>query len=94
VFQAAFAESFAAADEVVIARVFRAQLAADERLSPERLVDDLRAAGRRGRYLPEVGAIVAMLVREVRDGDIVVIMSNGGFDGIHSKLMAALQQGG
>jgi UDP-N-acetylmuramate: L-alanyl-gamma-D-glutamyl-meso-diaminopimelate ligase len=91
VFQAAFAESFAAADEVVIARVFRATLADGERLSPERLVDDLRAAGRRARYVPEVGDIVEMLARELRDGDIVVIMSNGGFDGIHSKLLAALQ---
>jgi len=91
VFQAAFASSFAAADEIVIAQVYRAQLPADERLSPERLVEDLVAAGRRARFVPDVGGIIELLAREVRDGDIVVVMSNGGFGGIHEKLLAALQ---
>jgi UDP-N-acetylmuramate: L-alanyl-gamma-D-glutamyl-meso-diaminopimelate ligase len=91
VFQAAFAESFAAADEIVIAQVYRAQLPADERLSPERLVEDLVAAGRHARFVPDVGGIIELLAREVRDGDIVVVMSNGGFGGIHEKLLAALQ---
>jgi UDP-N-acetylmuramate: L-alanyl-gamma-D-glutamyl-meso-diaminopimelate ligase len=91
VFQSAFAEAFGAADEVVIARVYRAQLPVDERLSPERLVDDLVAAGRSARFIPDVGEIVEALVREVRDGDIVVVMSNGGFGGIHARLLAALQ---
>jgi UDP-N-acetylmuramate: L-alanyl-gamma-D-glutamyl-meso-diaminopimelate ligase len=91
VFQAAFAESFAAADEVVIAQVYRAQLPPDERLSPERLVEDLVSAGRKARFVPDVGSIVDLLAIEVRDGDIVVVMSNGGFGGIHAKLLAALQ---
>jgi UDP-N-acetylmuramate: L-alanyl-gamma-D-glutamyl-meso-diaminopimelate ligase len=94
VFQRAFAESFAAADEVVIAQVYRAQLPPEERLSPERLVDDLAAAGRHARYVPDVGAIVDVLAREVRDGDIVVVMSNGGFGGIHARLLAALEHSG
>jgi UDP-N-acetylmuramate: L-alanyl-gamma-D-glutamyl-meso-diaminopimelate ligase len=44
--------------------------------------------------VPEVAAIVDLLAREVRDGDIVVVMSNGGFGGIHAKLLAALGEGG
>ena len=56
-FQEAFAASFAAADEVVIARVYRSSLP-DERLSPERLVEDLVAAGRKARYIPDVDGIV------------------------------------
>jgi UDP-N-acetylmuramate: L-alanyl-gamma-D-glutamyl-meso-diaminopimelate ligase len=92
-FQDAFAASFAAADEVVIAQVYRAELPPDERLSPERLVEDLVSAGRRARFVPDVDGIVGMLAREVRDGDIVVAMSNGGFGGIHAKLLAALGQG-
>jgi UDP-N-acetylmuramate: L-alanyl-gamma-D-glutamyl-meso-diaminopimelate ligase len=94
VFQDAYAASFAAADEVVIAQVYRAQLPSEERLSPGRLVEDLSAAGRNARFVPEVGAIVELLAREVRDGDIVVVMSNGGFGGIHAKLLAALENGG
>jgi UDP-N-acetylmuramate: L-alanyl-gamma-D-glutamyl-meso-diaminopimelate ligase len=90
VFQDAFAASFAAADEIVIAQVYRGQLPADERLSPDRLVEDLAAAGRHARFVPDVGSIVALLARELRDGDIVVVMSNGGFGGIHEKLLAAL----
>ena len=51
---------------------------------------DLRAAGRHARYVPDVDGIVELLASEVRDGDIVVVMSNGGFGGIHAKLLAAL----
>jgi UDP-N-acetylmuramate: L-alanyl-gamma-D-glutamyl-meso-diaminopimelate ligase len=93
VFQEAFTASFAAADEVIIAQVYRAQLPPGERLSPERLVEDLAAAGRNARYVPDVDAIVEILAREVREGDIVVVMSNGGFGGIHAKLLAALDDG-
>jgi len=90
VFQDAFAASFAPADEVVIAQVYRAQLSEQERLSPEHLVADLLAAGRHARFVPDVDGIVALLASEVGDGDIVVVMSNGGFGGIHAKLLAAL----
>jgi UDP-N-acetylmuramate: L-alanyl-gamma-D-glutamyl-meso-diaminopimelate ligase len=92
VFQEAFAASFAAADEVVIAQVYRAQLPDAERLSPERLVEDLVTAGQRARFVPDVASIVDLLARELGDGDIVVVMSNGGFGGIHAKLLAALQR--
>jgi UDP-N-acetylmuramate: L-alanyl-gamma-D-glutamyl-meso-diaminopimelate ligase len=91
VFQAAFAESFASANEVIIARVYRSQLPDDDRLSPERLVKELIGAGVNARFIPDVESIVTALAREARDGDIVVIMSNGGFDGIHEKLLAALR---
>jgi len=94
VFQEAFAASFASADEVVIAQVYRAELPPDERLSPERLVNDLVSAGRKARFVPDVGRIVDLLAREVRDGDFVVVMSNGGFGGIHEKLLTALGNGG
>jgi UDP-N-acetylmuramate: L-alanyl-gamma-D-glutamyl-meso-diaminopimelate ligase len=90
VFQQAFADSFRAADDVVIAAVFRSSLPEDQRLSAEQLVTDLRAAGTPARYVPSIDDIVDLLVRERRDGDQVVLMSNGGFGGIHGKLMAAL----
>jgi UDP-N-acetylmuramate: L-alanyl-gamma-D-glutamyl-meso-diaminopimelate ligase len=58
-------------------------------LSESKLVDDLTARDVRARHLPDVEAIVDAVSREARDGDLVVVMSNGGFGGIHRKLLAA-----
>jgi UDP-N-acetylmuramate: L-alanyl-gamma-D-glutamyl-meso-diaminopimelate ligase len=92
VFQQDFARAFAesGADEIVLASIFRASLPVEERLSVEDLVRDLTRAGRRARHLPSVDAIVEAIAREAMAGDVVVIMSNGGFGGIHDKLLAAL----
>jgi UDP-N-acetylmuramate: L-alanyl-gamma-D-glutamyl-meso-diaminopimelate ligase len=92
VFQQAFADAFRAADDAIIAAVFRSTLPEAERLSAEQLVSDLQAAGTPARHVPAIDDIVDMLVRERRDGDQVVLMSNGGFGGIHGKLMAALER--
>jgi len=78
------------ADEVIVAAVYRATLPEAERLSPEALVHDLDAAGVKARHIAAVADIVATLAREARPGDLVVIMSNGGFDDIHRRLLAAL----
>jgi UDP-N-acetylmuramate: L-alanyl-gamma-D-glutamyl-meso-diaminopimelate ligase len=91
VFQDDFARAFGGADEVVIAGVFRSTLPEAERLSGEQLVSDLRAKGQQARHIAEVDEIVQAIVREHRDGDVVVLMSNGGFGGIHRKLLQALQ---
>ena len=90
IFQKDFARAFGAADEVVVAAVFRSALPESERLSAEQLVDDLKGAGQRARHVPQVDEIVSTIVRERRDGDVVVLMSNGGFGGIHRKLLQAL----
>jgi UDP-N-acetylmuramate: L-alanyl-gamma-D-glutamyl-meso-diaminopimelate ligase len=92
VFQDDFARAFAesGADEIVLASVFRATLPDDERLSVEDVVKDVRRAGRHARHIATVPEIVETIAREAGEGDIVVIMSNGGFDGIHDKLIAAL----
>jgi UDP-N-acetylmuramate: L-alanyl-gamma-D-glutamyl-meso-diaminopimelate ligase len=93
VFQDDFARAFAEsdADEVVLAAVFRSTLPENERLSIDQLVRDLQKSGRKARYVPTVAEIVELVRQEARDGDLVVIMSNGGFDGIHDKLLAALK---
>lgn len=91
VFQRDFADAFRAADRVVIASVFRSTLPAAERLSEDELVADLVAAGVSARHLPDVDAIVREVAVEARPSDIVVVMSNGGFGGIHRKLLEALQ---
>jgi UDP-N-acetylmuramate: L-alanyl-gamma-D-glutamyl-meso-diaminopimelate ligase len=93
IFQQEFARAFAesGADEIVLAAVYRATLPDDERLSVDDLVRDLKRAGRRARHLPDADAIVHALASEVRDGDVVLLMSNGGFGGIHRKLLDALE---
>ena len=93
VFQQDFAAAFGAADEVVIAGVFRSSLPDPERLSTEQLVDDLQRQGRRARHIPLVDDIVRTIASEGRSGDVVVLMSNGGFGGIHQKLLQALEAG-
>ena len=90
IFQDDFARAFSGADEVVIASVFRSSLPAEERLSESKLVEDLTAGHVRARHLPDVETIVGAVAREARDGDLIVVMSNGGFGGIHRKLLAAL----
>jgi UDP-N-acetylmuramate: L-alanyl-gamma-D-glutamyl-meso-diaminopimelate ligase len=92
VFQADFARAFAEspADEIIIAPVFRATLPEDERLSVPDLVEAVTRAGRRTRTLP-VPDIVDAVATEAREGDVVVIMSNGGFEGIHDTLLARLR---
>ena len=92
VFQDDFAKAFGAADEIVLAAVFRSSLPEAERLSAEQLVDDLSRQGRHARHIPEIDDIVSTVVREHRDGDVVVLMSNGGFGGIHGKLLTALRE--
>ena len=93
VFQDAFTDAFAAADEVVLASVFRTNLPDDVRLSVPDLVRDLVARGQRARHIDGTAAIIETVVREARDGDLVVAMSNGGFDNIHARLLEALRRG-
>ena len=90
IFQEEFAKAFARADQVVIASVFRSTLPPAERLSEDVLVADLQQAGVAARHLPDVDTIVRMVAADARAGDVVVIMSNGGFGGIHGKLLEAL----
>jgi len=90
VFQDAFAGAFAPADEVLIAPVYRSTLPESERLSVPQLVCDLRARGQSARAAESFDEIVDIIAREHRAGDLVVLMSNGGFGGIHQKLLRAL----
>ena len=92
VFQDDFARAFANADETVLARVYRSTLPEDQRLSVDQLVTDLGGAGRQARHIDTIDAIIDTIVREHHEGDVVLIMSNGGFGGIHRKLVGALQQ--
>jgi len=91
VFQEDFVRAFKAADRILLPAVFRSSLPEDQRLSAERLVEDLTKAGKDARYIPAVDDIVRTVANEAREGDLVVVMSNGGFDDIHRKLLAAIE---
>jgi UDP-N-acetylmuramate: L-alanyl-gamma-D-glutamyl-meso-diaminopimelate ligase len=91
VFQQELAESFAQADAVVVAEVARLNLLPEaERLDPARLMQDLQAAGKDAVYLPEVETIVNHVVKGAQGGDVICVFSNGGFGGIHHKLLDRL----
>jgi UDP-N-acetylmuramate: L-alanyl-gamma-D-glutamyl-meso-diaminopimelate ligase len=91
VFQDDFARSFAAADRVYVAAAhLPGKVPEGERLSEADLVAATNRHGGRAEFVPRVEAIVATLAAELRPGDTVAILSNGGFGGIHEKLLRAL----
>ena len=94
IFQDDFASAFEGANEIVIAPVYRSSLPEAERLSVPKLVRDLGARGRSAREAQSIDDIVEQIVQDHRPGDLVVLMSNGGFGGIHQKLLHALQRAG
>ena len=91
VFQTELVDALERADLIVVAEVARLeQLRPEERLDPEKLMQDLRRTGKPAAYLPTVDAIVDHLATQARPGDVVCCFSNGGFGGIHSRLLARL----
>lgn len=91
IFQTELALAFADADAVVVAQVARLeQLAPSERLDPEQLIADIRNLGKESAYLPDADSIVDYVGARAKGGDVVCVFSNGGFGGIHEKLICRL----
>jgi UDP-N-acetylmuramate: L-alanyl-gamma-D-glutamyl-meso-diaminopimelate ligase len=91
VLQSDLARSLALADEVVVASVFRADvLAESERLELPALAAEIASNGGKARLVADAAAIVADVAPEMRSGDVVAILSNGGFGGIYETLPARL----
>jgi len=89
VFQNELAEALGMADGVLIAQVARLeQLQPHERLDPDRLIRSLQQTGKPAFYLATPDDIVDRLGSEARKNDVVCVFSNGGFGGIHDKLLA------
>jgi UDP-N-acetylmuramate: L-alanyl-gamma-D-glutamyl-meso-diaminopimelate ligase len=93
VFQDDYANAFAAADYVVIAAVFDSDKVTEKgrALDTRALIEAISAQGKPAFALPDASEIVTHLVPELREGDVVAIMSNGGFGGIHERILSALQ---
>lgn len=93
VFQSEYAKAFAAADYVVIASVFDSQKVSEKgkSLDISQLIEDILKQDKTALAFPGADEIIAHLLPQLRDGDVVAIMSNGGFGGIHEKLLAGLK---
>ena len=86
-------ESLRLADCVILAGVFQQQLIPDaERLHPEEIVRALNAAGTPAELCADGNTIVNRVAPQLAPGDVVAILSNGGFDGIYEKLPARLKE--
>ena len=94
VFQDDYAEAFTAADYVVIASVFDSQKALEKgkTLDTGKLIEDIASQGKPAHAFPDTTTILDHLLPKLEEGDVVAIMSNGGFDGIHDKLLSQLQR--
>ncbi|MBZ5703822.1 MAG: UDP-N-acetylmuramate:L-alanyl-gamma-D-glutamyl-meso-diaminopimelate ligase [Acidobacteriia bacterium] len=92
VLQNELAQSLSLADEVVVANVFKSDaIPPAERLDLAAMAAQVQKHGRRARIVPEVDGIVQLVAPEMRPGDVVAILSNGGFGGIYEKLPQRLQ---
>lgn len=92
VFQTELAKSLALADEVVIAGVFKSDAIAEaERLDLNAVARQIQHQGRRARVIADVDEIITTAAPEMRPGDVVAILSNGGFGGIYEKLPQRLK---
>ncbi|HEU0298812.1 MAG TPA: UDP-N-acetylmuramate:L-alanyl-gamma-D-glutamyl-meso-diaminopimelate ligase [Longimicrobium sp.] len=90
-FQDAYRQAFAGAQRVVLAGLFHPErYTAETAMNPLELVDAWRGEGKAADFIPDPDEIVARLTPELRGGEVVLVMSNGGFGGIHGKLLDAL----
>src|ERR1700688_2244504 len=94
VFQESLPKALALADRVVLGGVFRAQQLGDEnRMNPETVAESVRTLGRDAHAFTGSEAIADYLATEAKPGDLLLIMSNGSFDGLWQKLVARLDRG-
>jgi UDP-N-acetylmuramate: L-alanyl-gamma-D-glutamyl-meso-diaminopimelate ligase len=93
VLEAELVESLRLADRVVLAGVYQQQLIPEaERLRPEDVVRMLNAAGTQAELCADAEAIVEGITSQLESGDVLAILSNGGFDGIYEKLPVRLKE--
>ncbi len=88
IFQNVYTEAFDSADRVCIRKpALLEKIPPEERFSSQQLVDDLKRRGLDANYFENTEEIIAFLTQEARPGDVILVMSNGGFDNIHERLL-------
>jgi UDP-N-acetylmuramate: L-alanyl-gamma-D-glutamyl-meso-diaminopimelate ligase len=92
IFETAYGEAFDAADRVFLkAPPVRHNDTADAMLNPEIVVQTIRDRGPSADAFDDVDALLPALVDTLHPGDVVLLMSNGSFDGLHKRLLTALE---
>ena len=92
VLQDALSRSLALADQVVVAAIFKSEAIPEaERLDLRRVIDEIQKRGRQARIFADADAIVNAIAPELRERDVVAILSNGGFGDIYEKLPQRLR---
>lgn len=93
VFQTEMAEALALADHAIIPAIEDLEkFAEDDRLDTDKLKEDVKKYGGHCDYLPTVEEIVQKIAKETKSGDVVAVLSNGGFEGIHERMLTALRE--
>jgi UDP-N-acetylmuramate: L-alanyl-gamma-D-glutamyl-meso-diaminopimelate ligase len=91
IFQNEYLQSFELADLICIRHPpLLKKIPAGQRFSSRQLVNDLKSRGKDAHYFPDTDAIIAFLAASARPQDLILIMSNGGFDNIHERLLKSL----
>ena len=91
VFQNQLAEALATADFAIVAAIPDLhKIPLNDRLDPDQLSADIARLGGQGWYLPDLETIIAKVKAQAHSGDVIAVLSNGGFGGIHEKLLTAL----
>ncbi|MCI5157645.1 MAG: UDP-N-acetylmuramate:L-alanyl-gamma-D-glutamyl-meso-diaminopimelate ligase, partial [Candidatus Electrothrix sp. AUS1_2] len=91
VFQQQYEQAFSGADQVLVREIVPlTNVPAEEQFSSRKLAAALRRQGVSAEYFPDTSAILASLAEQVCPGDVVAILSNGGFDNIHEQLLQLL----
>ena len=92
VFQDDLAGALSGADSVVVAAVARLdQLPEGDRLNPDALIESIKSGGTEAAYLPDADAIATHVVATAKPGDVICVLSNGGFGGVLEKLLVGLK---
>ena len=92
-FQQEYAEAFDLAESVVIAGLFHPErYDAATAMNPHELVEAWRSKGKAAEYIPDPDEIVSYLMKHRKGNEVILVMSNGGFGGIHGKLLQALEK--
>jgi UDP-N-acetylmuramate: L-alanyl-gamma-D-glutamyl-meso-diaminopimelate ligase len=93
VLQRELISSLALADQVVITPIFKPEaVPEEERLTTSSVVNGIKRQGKQARELADADAIVAAVAPELKSGDVVAILSNGGFGGIYEKLPRKIEE--
>ncbi|MEJ2689570.1 MAG: cyanophycin synthetase, partial [Deltaproteobacteria bacterium] len=94
VFQERYVHVFNGADVIIVKEQEPlANVAPEERFSCRQLVDELQGIGANAFYFSDTSEIIEHLGRTARKGDVIAVLSNGGFDNIHFRLLERLRQG-